>query len=114
MLTGYYCPQNSSSPTPCPAGRYNAYSEGKSINDCELCPVNHFNKWEAQEGCYFCGGQAFQSERGQTTCDCTGSGRDFQVINTNIKIKITLPQEFNGPSYIVKSVIIYNFRFQWL
>jgi len=79
VFIGYYCPQNSSSPTPCPAGRANPNTEGKSINDCGLCPVNHFNKWEAQAGCYFCGGAATQPEQGQTTCQCTGSGRDFQV-----------------------------------
>lgn len=76
---GYYCPENSSFPTPCPAGRYNMKEEQGSVADCLLCPVDHYNPYEAQTACFICGGEAKQPKAGQAECDCVGSGRDFQV-----------------------------------
>lgn len=78
---GYYCPENSSKPTPCPAGHYNPNEEAGSISQCSPCPVDHYNPYDAQTQCFICGGEATQPSKGQTTCQCVGAGRDFQVFH---------------------------------
>lgn len=70
---------NSSVPTPCPSGTYNAAEQMGDIAECSNCPVDHFNNLEGQIGCFYCGGEAEQPASGSTTCLCTGAGRDFQV-----------------------------------
>lgn len=76
---GYYCPENSGSATPCPAGTYNR-DEGKtSVSDCLECWADHFNHLTGQKACLTCGGEAEQPNTGQTTCICKGGGKDFQA-----------------------------------
>lgn len=79
---GYFCPMNSSIPTPCTAGTYREYKFGESEDDCLPCPVDHFNHLTGQAGCYHCGAEAYQELTGQSACTCIGVNREFQV---NIK-----------------------------
>ncbi|XP_026534414.1 neurogenic locus notch homolog protein 4-like [Notechis scutatus] len=39
---GYFCPQGTSSPVPCPAGSFLAHQGGRSIQDCHLCLAGWF------------------------------------------------------------------------
>ena len=78
-FTGYYCPQGSGEPTPCPVGTFNNDEGMGSVEDCIDCPINHFNHLTGQDQCFSCGGEAEQPNKGQKTCTCSGAGRDFQV-----------------------------------
>ena len=80
LFTGYYCPMNSSIPTVCPIGTYNAFEYGESeAEDCSPCPVDHFNHLEGQGACFHCGAEAYQPDTGQEICICNGAGKQFQV-----------------------------------
>lgn len=39
---GYYCPPNSSSPIPCPIGKYNGTPGKSAIGDCVTCPAGFY------------------------------------------------------------------------
>ena len=79
FFSGYYCPEGSGEPTPCPRGTANPNEGMGSVSDCVDCPVDHFNHLTGQIGCFPCGSEAEQPYRGRWTCSCTGAGRDFQV-----------------------------------
>lgn len=100
MLSGYYCPENSSSATPCPVGSYNPNEEAGSAGDCLLCKVDHYNPFLAQTQCFHCGAEAEQPSKGQSTCECRGAGRDFQVRDENVFFQKnnTPPNLFNSLS----------------
>ena len=80
MSIGYYCPEGSGYETSCPTGTYNQDEGSTSLSDCSNCPIDHFNHLTGQTGCFPCGSEATQPYSGQPTCRCTGSGRDFQVM----------------------------------
>lgn len=73
---GYYCPEGSSSPTPCPTGKYNEFSGKASEDDCLVCEVNTYNDLTGQTGCQPCGEFA-TSDSGAITCTCIGAFRTF-------------------------------------
>ena len=75
---GYYCEQATPKPTACPVGTYNGLIYGKSIDNCNPCPLNEYNNKVGQSECKICGAQATQPNRGSTTCECNGNGRNFQ------------------------------------
>jgi hypothetical protein len=39
---GYYCPQGSISPTPCPAGRYGSPDGASVLTECVLCDATYY------------------------------------------------------------------------
>ena len=41
---GYYCPEGSADPQPCPAGRYSPLPKSmlKSLEECDLCPAGKY------------------------------------------------------------------------
>lgn len=73
---GYYCPEGTGEPIPCPAGSYRDITLGKSVDDCILCPSGRFNDLEGQAGCFSCGPNA-GSDEGSITCDCDGKNRAY-------------------------------------
>ena len=79
VLPGNYCPQNTSLPIPCEAGKYNPNEYMGQYEDCLVCPKDHFQHLIGMAGCFSCGGDAEQPLEGQVTCTCYGAGRDFQV-----------------------------------
>ena len=40
--TGYYCPADTTTPVPCPAGTYNSLTNKITVGDCLACPVGQF------------------------------------------------------------------------
>ena len=39
---GYFCPGDTTTATPCPAGSYNNYTNAVSLSDCLVCPVAEY------------------------------------------------------------------------
>ena len=40
--TGYYCPADTTTPIPCPAGTYNNFTNKVAVGDCVVCPVGQY------------------------------------------------------------------------
>jgi len=81
---GHYCPEGSSTATPCPIGTYQPSYGAKSIGQCLLCPANSFNDKTGQNGCSPCGFYA-ESEEGSTTCTCEGNYRSFSKVDSSCR-----------------------------
>ena len=79
---GHYCEALSAFPSPCSNGTHNP--SVRSVNDlaCRSCAVDTFQPWHGQEFCRPCGSSATTANAvGQTTCQCIGTNRAFQVSN---------------------------------
>ncbi|XP_041098190.1 uncharacterized protein si:dkey-103g5.4 isoform X2 [Polyodon spathula] len=76
---GFYCPEGSAVPVPCPKGSFGPTEAALSANDCLRCPVDFFNHLEGQAACFTCGSEARQPQEGQESCLCLGEGQEFQV-----------------------------------
>ena len=76
---GYYCPDNTTKPVPCPAGTYLSTTGGQNSSQCTPCPVNFYQHLTGQAACLSCGADASSTNIGSAICVCQGTGRVFQV-----------------------------------
>ncbi len=69
---GHYCPENSSKPTPCPAGTYQNGTGKKSETDCKPCDAGTYQDATGQNSCKPCTDGKYQDATGQKSCKpCT-------------------------------------------
>lgn len=73
---GYYCPIQSPTPVPCPAGTYNPANGTSAPDACIACPQNTFSSLTGQSQCRDCGVTS-TAANGSTTCTCMGANRRF-------------------------------------
>ncbi|CAM4612857.1 unnamed protein product, partial [Caretta caretta] len=78
VVKGFFCPEGSILPVPCPAGTFRSAEGTLTSHSCLNCPVNFFNPTPGQVACLPCGSEAVQPKEGQETCVCHGEGRVFQ------------------------------------
>ncbi|KAL0973021.1 hypothetical protein UPYG_G00197840 [Umbra pygmaea] len=76
---GYYCPEGSSTPVPCPRGTFGPNAGAVSIDSCLSCPNNHYCPRPGLHAGLPCGASARQPLPGQLTCVCLGEGQSFQA-----------------------------------
>ncbi|KAK6469303.1 hypothetical protein HHUSO_G32740 [Huso huso] len=76
---GFYCPEGSAAPVPCPRGSFGPAEAAVSADACLECPVDYFNHLEGQAACFTCGSEARQPQEGHESCLCLGEGQEFQV-----------------------------------
>ncbi|CAM2107714.1 unnamed protein product [Caretta caretta] len=88
VVKGFFCPEGSILPVPCPAGTFRSAEGTLTSHSCLNCPVNFFNPTPGQVACLPCGSEAVQPKEGQETCVCHGEGRVFQVC--------ALPEDYQG------------------
>lgn len=79
LFTGFFCPEGSSTPVPCPRGTFRPEGAALTPHSCLACPVDFFNPMPGQKACLPCGSEAAQPTEGQETCICLGKGQVFQV-----------------------------------
>lgn len=72
---GFKCLNQSSTPSACPKGSYQP-STGQT--SCLQCRANTYASSIASTACSLCGPSAF-SAAGADTCQCTGTGRSYQI-----------------------------------
>nr|XP_061828831.1 uncharacterized protein LOC133614686 [Nerophis lumbriciformis] len=77
-LSGFYCPQESTTPVPCPKGTYGPPADGVSPDSCLKCPPQHYCPRPGLSAPLSCGPGARQPFSGQETCLCLGEGQSFQ------------------------------------
>nr|XP_057936579.1 uncharacterized protein LOC131134908 [Doryrhamphus excisus] len=77
-VAGFYCPQGSITPVPCPKGTYGASSDAVSMSSCLRCPPQHYCPRPGLPVPLPCGPAAKQLLSGQDTCLCLGEGQSFQ------------------------------------
>ena len=75
-IPGYFCPEGTSSPTPCPTGKYGKELRSAKPEDCFPCPSNSYNDLEGQLACKPCGSSAISTSNSDT-CECIGKNRLF-------------------------------------
>ncbi|XP_054650319.1 uncharacterized protein si:dkey-103g5.4 isoform X2 [Dunckerocampus dactyliophorus] len=75
---GFYCPQGSVTPVPCPKGTYGASTDAISMSSCLRCPPQHYCPKSGLSAPLPCGPAAKQPLSGQETCLCLGEGQSFQ------------------------------------
>ena len=73
---GYYC-QKGVELVSCPNGTYNDKLGAGHKDQCDACPDNHYNPWEAQTSCLSC--SPLTSREGSDTCVCNGKNQIYQV-----------------------------------
>lgn len=74
---GFYCPQESREPTPCPKGHFNNEKRAGSRTKCMPCEENMYGDLEGQIGCRPCGPTSGSGPAAET-CVCLGKNRVFQ------------------------------------
>ena len=113
---GYYCPEGSLEPLPCPVGTY--YSRNNSLGTtleetCFACPVDcdtfsrefneecdpdtfsgSFSNVIGSFECRSCGDDAEQSLPGQETCICKAKNRNFHA--TDLRLGFRVVENFDS------------------
>ncbi|TRY84875.1 hypothetical protein DNTS_017991, partial [Danionella cerebrum] len=77
--SGFYCPEGSKSPIPCPRGTFGPSFWATSISSCISCPPHHYGPREGLSSCLPCGAWSQQPLPGQDSCVCQQEGQVFQA-----------------------------------
>src|SRR4051812_43596724 len=102
---GAYCPQGSSMPALCPAGRFNPNNTRTSFADCLVCPGGAWCPLAAPNAtlcvagsynpetmrtnitaCFLCPGGAFGSTSGLSSDTCSGQCQQGQLLPSRISV----------------------------
>ncbi|OAF64981.1 hypothetical protein A3Q56_07298, partial [Intoshia linei] len=89
---GHYCPERTEVPISCIEGYYNDQVGSVKRSDCKPCPINEFSPIKGNDKCYSCGGKAFQTNIGQSTCICSENTKIFQPSDKSCVCK----QDYNS------------------
>lgn len=90
LFKGFFCPEGSITPVPCPPGTFRSEGAALISRSCLTCPVDFFNPIPGQKACLPCGSEAVQPAEGQETCICLGKGQVFQVQEQSRKSRSVL------------------------
>ncbi|XP_067362811.1 uncharacterized protein [Channa argus] len=99
---GFYCPEGSSTPVPCPKGTYGLTAEGVSIDSCLKCPPHHYCPRPGLSAFMPCGPEAEQPQSGQDTCICPREGQSFQASDGRCPCTIGYQPINNGDACVHK------------
>lgn len=107
LFTGFFCPEGSTTPVPCPRGTFRSEGAALTPHSCLACPVDFFNPMPGQKACLPCGSEAAQPTEGQETCICLGKGQVFQVYrqfcsNCSVLMEIAITSDFGLHSFYLK------------
>ena len=107
LFTGFFCPEGSTTPVPCPRGTFRSEGAALTPHSCLACPVDFFNPMPGQKACLPCGSEAAQPTEGQETCICLGKGQVFQVYrkfcsNCSVLMGIAITSDFGLHSFYLK------------
>lgn len=107
LFTGFFCPEGSTTPVPCPRGTFRSEGAALTPHSCLACPVDFFNPMPGQKACLPCGSEAAQPTEGQETCICLGKGQVFQVYrqfcsSCSVLMEIAITSDFGLHSFYLK------------
>lgn len=107
LFTGFFCPEGSTTPVPCPRGTFRSEGAALTPHSCLACPVDFFNPMPGQKACLPCGSEAAQPTEGQETCICLGKGQVFQVrgqfcSSCSVLMEIAITSDFGLHSFYLK------------
>ncbi|XP_039987567.1 uncharacterized protein LOC120792446 [Xiphias gladius] len=93
---GFYCPEGSFTPVPCPKGTYGPTAGALSLDSCLKCPPHHYCPRPGLSAFLLCGPVAQQPLSGQDTCICPGEGQSFQTSDGRCHCTIGYQTAKNG------------------
>ncbi len=74
--SGFYCPEGTLSPVPCPKGTYGERAGLVDSKECSPCPVGTYGDTIGLTSCKRCGGSS-RAQPGAESCVCIGLNRVY-------------------------------------
>ncbi|XP_021231917.1 uncharacterized protein LOC110387733 isoform X3 [Numida meleagris] len=99
---GFFCPEGSTMPVPCPRGTFRSEGAALTPHSCLACPVDFFNPMPGQKACFPCGSEAAQPTEGQETCICLGKGQVFQARDARCTCPLGYRSSLDGRRHCVR------------